>query len=91
MREFWTGMRQDGVQLYWYRGLLAPIYENPRWQRMAINMLAEDIDSATEIGEGWNSVTHQLKGVWLQGTVADYYEYLARNQQAEMSEDDHQA
>ena len=91
MREMWTGIRKDGVELFWYRGLLSPIYENPKWQRMAINMLAENIDEATKIGQGWNTVTHRLKGVWLQGTVGDYYEYLARQQQAEMSEDDHQA
>ena len=90
MREDWFDVRKPGKKYYWYRALCSPIYENPKWTPIAINVLAENIREATEIARGYDSVTHRLKGIWHQGTPGDFYEYYARTQQAEMSEDDHQ-
>lgn len=91
MREHWYDVRKEGQDYYWYRGMLNPIYENPKWQTMAINVLAVNQEQAKEIMRTYETVTHQIKRVWLNGGAGDYFDYLARCQQAEMSEDDHQA
>lgn len=85
-RQVFITLIRPGVDNFWYRGLLVPVYKDSDHVNIEVSILTPTMVDATKVIESKQTVSHYVDSIWYQGTDKEYYAAFANAVQAEFQD-----